>query len=84
MTDQPPITASVPAPPPDVNHVDLWYKVGEVNAKLDSLIEAMPKAEERLRSLERSRTQVYTAASIVTAAAGTLAAYGKKIVELVS
>jgi hypothetical protein len=83
MTDHPIDETKIPAPPPNVGHADLWYEVGKTNAKMDMILDQMPTLDKRMRSLERSRTQVYTAASIFTAGAGAIAAYGRKLLEFI-
>jgi hypothetical protein len=74
----------IPEAPAGVDHRALWYEIGKSNAKLDLLVEALPDLEKRMTSLEHSRVQVYTAAGLVTAAAGAIAAYGKKFMEFIA
>jgi hypothetical protein len=83
FSDRPLDEMQIPAPPPDVGPSELWYEVGKTNAKMDILLDQLPTLDRRMRSLERSRTQVYTAASIFTAGAGALAAYGRKLMEFI-
>lgn len=75
----------IPAPPHNVDHRDLWYEVGTVNAKMDVLLEQMPDLHKRVRSLEKTRTQAATIAGLfTTGVVGTVAAYSKKLLETIN
>lgn len=74
----------IPEAPEGVDHRSLWYEIGKSNAKLDLLVDALPDLDKRMRSLEHSRVQVYTAAGIFTAGVSAIVAYGKKLLEFVA
>lgn len=66
--------------PDPVTSQDLWMKIGENSAKLDVLLDQVPSLHKRVRSLERSRTQIFTGLVIIGAAISGAVTYSKTII----
>ena len=80
MTERPEET-EIPAPPPNVSHVDLWYEVGRNSVKLDHILATLEPIEKRVSSLEKTRTQVYAVGAVLSAGIASAVAFAQTLMD---